>query len=79
MSYTTLLEEFIRALKPHVKDVKQYFLHSLRSGGATAAANKGIKDRLFKRHGRWLSDSVKDGYVKDDLRERLSVSLSLGL
>lgn len=79
MSYTTLREEFLRALKPHVKDVKQYCLHSLRSGGATVAANKGVKDRLFKRHGRWLSDSAKDGYVKDDLNERLSVSLSLGL
>ena len=26
-------------------------LHSLRSGGATAAANAGINDRLIKRHG----------------------------
>ncbi|XP_053391932.1 uncharacterized protein LOC128554660 [Mercenaria mercenaria] len=79
MSYSNLREEFLRALKPHVKDIKKYCLHSLRSGGATVAANSGIKDRLFKRHGRWCSDSAKDGYVKDDLRERLSVSLSLGL
>ena len=28
-------------------------LHSLRSSGATAAANAGVSDRLFKRHGRW--------------------------
>ena len=26
-------------------------LHSLRSGGASAAANAGVSDRLFKRHG----------------------------
>ena len=25
-------------------------LHSLRSGGATAAANAGVNDRLFKVH-----------------------------
>jgi hypothetical protein len=27
-------------------------LHTLRSGGATTAANMGIPDRLFKRHGQ---------------------------
>jgi hypothetical protein len=31
---------------------------------------------MFKRHGRWTSESAKDGYVKDNLKERLSVSLS---
>jgi len=29
--------------------------------------------------GSWLSESAKDGYVKDLLQERLSVSLTLGL
>ena len=29
-----------------------YGLHSLRAGGPTAAANAGVEDRLFKRHGR---------------------------
>lgn len=32
--------------------------HSLRSGGATAAANAGVPDRLVKRHGRWASESA---------------------
>ena len=54
-------------------------LHSLRSDGATAAANAGINDRLFKRHGRWRSDKAKDGYVKDNLDLLLSVSKSLEL
>ncbi|KAK3083447.1 hypothetical protein FSP39_022942 [Pinctada imbricata] len=51
----------------------------LRSGGASAAANFGIPDRLFKRHGRWKSETAKDGYIKDNLQERLSVSQNLGL
>ena len=51
---------------------------SLRSGGA-AAANAGISGRLFKRHGRWSSDSATDGYVKDSLFSRLPVSQALGL
>ncbi|XP_057290778.1 uncharacterized protein LOC130613452 [Hydractinia symbiolongicarpus] len=53
--------------------------HSLRSGGATAAANRGVPDRLFKRHGRWRSEKAKDGYVQDDISILLSVSESLGL
>ena len=41
-------------------------LHTLRSGDATATANAGVNDSLFKRHGRWQSDKAKDGFVKDN-------------
>ena len=54
-------------------------VHSLRAGGGSAAANEGVKDRLFKRHGRWVSENAKDGYVKDSMSERLSVTKSLGI
>ena len=57
----------------------QLGLHSLHSAGATAAANSGVQDRLFKRHGRWQSETAKDGYVEDSLKARLSVTDSLGL
>ena len=57
---------------------EDYGLHSLRAGGASAAAN-GQSDRLFKRHGRWKSDKAKDGYNKDNIHSLLSVSLSLGM
>ncbi|KAI8513469.1 hypothetical protein Bbelb_101080 [Branchiostoma belcheri] len=50
-----------------------------KAGGASAAANAGIPERLFKRHGRWMSDKAKDGYVKDKLQERLAVSMALGI
>jgi integrase len=79
MSYTNMREVFLEALAPHVENIKMYALHSLRSGGATAAANNGVKDRMFKRHGRWISESAKDGYIKDNVNERLAVSLNLGL
>lgn len=79
LAYSNLRNLFIGVVKPFVKDVKSFCLHSLRSGGATAAANKGIPDRLFKRHGRWASENAKDGYVKDSLEERLRVSQCLGL
>ena len=46
---------------------QDYGLHSLRAGGASAAANARVPDRLFKRHGRWKSDKAKDGYIKDSV------------
>ena len=39
----------------------------------------GVPDRLFKRHGRWASESAKDGYVQDSLSSRLSVPKALGI
>ena len=79
LSYTRLRELFLNKLAELGFDPKQFGLHSLRSGGATAAANAGIPDRLFKRHGRWRSESAKDGYVKDSVGALLSVSQSLNL
>lgn len=57
-------------------------LHSLRSGGITAAVhNSGnsIPERLLKIHGRWKSDSAKDMYVEESLESRLHVTKCLGL
>ena len=54
-------------------------LHSLRAGGASAAANAGVNDRCWKRHGRWTSETSKDGYAADSLERRLEVSKKLGL
>jgi len=53
--------------------------HSLWAGGATAAAEAGVPDRIFKRHGRWESENAKDGYVKDSLEKRLLFFKSLGI
>ena len=57
----------------------KFGLHSLRSGGATSAANTVVKDRLFKKHGRWKSEKAKDGYIKHNIRELLHVSANLGI
>jgi hypothetical protein len=56
-------EVFIDAFKPFVSDIKKYGLHSLRSGDVTIAVNLGISDRLFKKNGRWRSETAKNGYV----------------
>lgn len=77
MSYTRMREIVLEAFKSVGFTKENLGLHSLRSGGATAAANAGVNDRLFKRHGRWRSETAKDGYVKDSLDSLLSVSRSL--
>ena len=60
-------------------DSTKYGLHSFRSGGASEAASHGVSDRLISKHGRWSSDSARNGYIKDTKRRRLDVSLSRGL
>lgn len=78
LSYSRVRELVKEAFEGFI-DTKIIGTHSLRAGGATAAANAGVPDRIFKRHGRWLSDRAKDGYIKDDIQKRLSVSRSLGI
>ena len=60
-------------------DSKHFFLHSLRSGGASAATSINISDRLIKSHGRWRTDVAKDVYIKDNLNKQLVVSSNLGI
>ena len=78
LSYTSVRESLLSMVASIGLERSQFGTHSLRSGGATAAANNGVNDRLFKRHGRWISEKAKDGYVKDSFDSLLSVSLSLG-
>ena len=79
ISYTTIRDQSAKSLQNVVPDPSVYGTHSFRSGGASRAASSGISDRLFQRHGRWKSVAAKNGYIKDDISSRLSVSKSLGL
>ena len=79
LSYTRARELVLEALHSIGFDKKDFGVHSLRAGGASAAANRGVLDRLFKRHGRWKSENAKDGYVKDTLDVSCSVTRKLGL
>ena len=74
LSYTRLRECFKEKLIQLGFPVSQFGLDSLRVGGATAAANSKVPDRLFRRHSRWKSEVAKDSYVEGSLEVRLSVS-----
>ena len=79
ISYSCLRDLFKRKLEVLGEKLSDYGIHSLRAGGATAAANLGVADRFFKSHGRWRSKNAKDGYVEDTTEQRLGVSRNLGL
>ena len=79
LSYTRMRELLLERLESLGYPASQFGVHSLRSGGASAAAQAGVPDRLFKKHGRWRSEAAKDGYVKDSDSDRLKVSGNLGI
>jgi integrase len=54
-----------------------FSLHSLRAGGATAAAAAHAPRELIKLHGRWKSDCV-DRYIEVTACDRLTVSAVIG-
>lgn len=77
ITYTKAREDLIYYMKEFVESNRNCGWHSFRHGGATAAANAGVPDRLFKSHGRWASEGAKDSYVHENLVSRLSVSKAL--
>ena len=74
-SYTRVRELVLERIKAIGLDPRQFGLHSLRSGGASAVANAGV----VKCYGQWHSENAKDGYIKDKLEDRLSVSKNISL
>ena len=63
ISYTTFRDNLKFDLQAIVKNPEVYSSHSLRSGGATKAANSGMNDRLLQRHGRWRSATSRNMYI----------------
>lgn len=55
-------------LKIGINDTTKFSSHSLRKGGANAAAKKGIQDNVIQRHGRWKS-TVFMKYTKLERKE----------
>jgi hypothetical protein len=64
-----------------ISDFSNYFSHittgqvSLLVLAITTAAYNRIPERLLKAHGRWKSDIAKDGYIKENMRNRLFLKI----
>jgi len=78
VAYSTISSMFKELAKP-VSSNLSLGLHSLRSGGASSAAANNISDRIISKHGRWKSEKGRDGYIKDSISTRLTISKNLGL
>ena len=79
LSYTRAKECIVKKLKVVAPDLN-LGLQSLRASGATTAANApGVSDRCLKRHGRWKSDTSKDGYIDDSIEKKLLITKKLKL
>ena len=79
ISYTTAREAFAHYIQPLAAGGLHYIQplaagglqfppHSLRAGGASAAAANGIKERLISKHGRWKSERARNGYIEDSIQ-----------
>ena len=79
ISYSTFRDHLTKSLRGVVPDPSIYGTHSFRSGGLPRPPIAVLSERVFQRHGRWKNVAAKDGYVKDKIACRLSVSKSLGL
>ena len=79
ITYSRAREVFLAAVKRLGYNEKKFGLHSLRSGGATAAASAGVDHSRLKKHGRWKSDSAKDMYIRPSFEQMEEVSKSTGL
>ena len=79
ISYACLRVLFRKKVRELDYNPDKFSLHSHRPGDATAVANNGVPDHLFKRHGGWKSDSAKDGYIEDSVKQRLTVSQEIRL
>ena len=80
LNYTRARECVVNRLREIMPPDCKIGLHSLRAGGATAAANfDKVNERCWKRHGRWKIETAKDSYIADSVAKRLKVSQNLGL
>ena len=79
LSYTLARENLKSALMAVGEDPRKYGLHSLRAGGCTSAASAGVDSCLSQAHGRWLSESSRNRYIKDTIDHKLLVSKNLGI
>lgn len=77
MSYSRANELIKQELQKERLDPGFYSIHSLRAGGASAAAALGIPDRLFQRQGGWRSENSKNNYIQETLESLLKVTKAI--
>jgi hypothetical protein len=79
IGYTFFLEKMRALLDVIGLRGRDFATRCGRAGAATAAFEFGCDDKLVRRHGRRVSDNIKERYVRPSLQSALTVSRSLGV
>ena len=77
ISYQSLRGGLLKVFQEVGLPVEKFGTHSMRSGGATLAANSGVPDRLWMEHGGWKSFRSAVGYVKTSSEVKASVTKAM--
>jgi hypothetical protein len=75
--FLELMREMLTRCGYSSRKARKFGTRSMRTGGASAAAEFGVPDRLFQKHGRWVTERIKDRYVQENLSQLLSVSRTI--
>ena len=67
ISYSRIRETFYSYISEITTIPKNFGLHSLRSGGASAAVNNGLSGRRISKPDRSSADQTRGGYIKDSV------------
>ena len=73
LGYSTVKDLFPKAMMAVTDEPGKYGLHSLRSGGALAAAAANVADRLISSHGRWKCEASRNRFIKDSDKNELKI------
>ena len=79
LTYSRALELVRDTFRQFGLNPKDYGLHSLHSGGASAAAATEVCEHLIARQGRWKSLSTVRRYIQEPLQNALKASKACSL
>lgn len=77
LSYSAYSTRLAAAFASVGLDKNKYSSHSLRSGGATTAANAGIPQEDWQEHGGWRNAATAQGYVHTSVERRAAVTTAM--
>ena len=74
------LESYLLKSSRPLALIVSYMVFSSRGiGGASAASNNDLPDRVIKKHGCWKSEKAKDTSCREDIQHQLLVTLNIGI
>lgn len=76
-AYQPFYSQFKAALEAIGLDATKYGTQSMRSGGATLAAELGVPDRIWREHGGWKSEKAANGYIQTSVSTKLSLTAAM--